>query len=119
VKAAAALHVGVDRRMVIQILAIINGGVLDFPDGFVDLFDGVLFFVVHVVGRSQLTQVSARMAQVGERVQVSRMPSRFVSESQGRASGKKKHEYGAMSYSFHSLLIVFLVMPFGRNVFRR
>jgi len=115
VKAASALHVGVDRRMVFKVLAVINRGVLDFPDGFVDLFDGVLFFAVHMLGRRQLAEVGARVPQVGERVQVSRMSSRFVGESQSGADGDKKHEYGAMSYSFHRLLIVLLVVAFRQK----
>jgi len=105
VKAASAFHVRIDRRMVIQVFAVINRGVLDFPDGLIDLFDGVLFFAVHMLGRSQLAEVGARVPQVGERMQIGRMSSRFVSESQSGADGDKKHEYGAMSYSFHSLLI--------------
>jgi len=56
-------------------------------------------------GRGELAQMSARVPQVGEGVQVSRMPSRFVSESQSGAHGDEKYEYGAMSCSFHSLLI--------------
>ena len=78
--AAAVSHVCIDRRMVIQILAIVNGSVLDFSDGFVDLGDGVVFFPIHAAGRSQAFQMSARMAQVGERVQVCRMPARFIGE---------------------------------------
>jgi hypothetical protein len=76
--AAGAFHVRIDRRVIVQILAVINGSPLDFVDGFVNLFDGVLFFFVHVMGGSQVLQVSARVPQVGKRMQVCRMPSRFV-----------------------------------------
>jgi hypothetical protein len=121
VKAAAAVHVGVDWRVVIEVLAVVNCGVLDFADGLVDLFDGVLFFAVHVLGRRELAEVSARVAQVGEGVQIGRMASGFVAEGQSGADRDKKYEYGAMSYSFHSLLVdgLLLVVPFGRNVLRR
>jgi hypothetical protein len=105
VKAASAVHVGIDRRMVFKVLAVINRGILDFPNGLVDLFDGVLFFTVHMFGRSELAQVRARVSQVGQGMQVSRMSSRFVREGQSGAHGDKKYEYGTMSYSFHSLLI--------------
>jgi hypothetical protein len=104
-KAATAVHVGVDRRMIVQVLAVINRGVLDFADGFIDLFDGVLFFAVHVFGCGELAEVSASVAQVGEGMQVRRMASGFVAERQSGADGDKKYEYGAMSYSFHSLLM--------------
>jgi hypothetical protein len=106
VKAASAVHVGVDRRMVFQVLAVINCGMLDFADGLIDFFDGVLFFTVHVFGGGELAEVSTRVAQVGERMQVSRMTSGFVGERESGADGDKKYEYGAMSYSFHSLLIL-------------
>jgi hypothetical protein len=68
VKAAFAVHVGIDRRMVIQILAIIDGGVLDLTNGFVDLLNGVLFFIVDTIGRREAAQVGARVTKVGERV---------------------------------------------------
>ncbi len=97
VEAASAVHVGVDWRMVFQVLAVINRGIFDFPDGLIDFFDGVLFFTVHMLGRSQLAEVSAGVPQVRERVQVSRMSSGLVGESQSGADGDKKHEYGAMS----------------------
>jgi hypothetical protein len=106
VEAAAAVHAGVDRRMIFQILAVINRGTLDFANGFIDFFDGVLFFAVHMFGRCHLAQMSAGVAQVGEGVQVGRMASGFVREGQSGAHGDKKYEYGAMSYSFHSLLMV-------------
>jgi hypothetical protein len=105
VEAASAVHVGVDRRMVVQVLAVINRGMLDLPDGLIDLVDGVLFFAVHMFGVRQLTQMGARMSQIGQRMQVGRMFSRFVSETQSGADGKNKYEYGAMSYGFHSLLV--------------
>ena len=62
------------------------------------------FFSVHVMSRSQVLQMSAGVAQIGERVQICRMPSRFVGEGQGRAKSYNEHKYGAMSCSFHGLL---------------
>jgi hypothetical protein len=70
-----------DRRMVIQTLAIVNRSTLDLCNGFVDLVDGALLFFVNPVGRREPVQVSAGVAQIGERVQVCRMPSRFVGEA--------------------------------------
>jgi hypothetical protein len=104
VKAAGAIHVRIDGRMVVQILAVVDGGALDFVDRFVDFLNGVLLFVVHMLGRRQLAEVSARVPQVSESVQVGGMPSRFVSERQGGANGNNKHEYGTMACGFHSLL---------------
>ncbi len=91
-KAAAAFHLRIDRRMIVQILAIPNRSPLDFVDGLIDLFDGVLFFFIHVIGGGQVFQMSARMPQVGKRVQVCRMPSRLVSEGERGADSHKKRE---------------------------
>jgi hypothetical protein len=104
VKAAGAVHSSIHWRMIVQTLAIINRGIFDFSDGFVDLINGVLFFFVHVMSESRILQVSARVPQVGERMQVCRMPSWFVSEGECGAKSNDKREYGAVSYSFHSLL---------------
>jgi hypothetical protein len=109
-KAPSAIHVGIHGRMIAQILTIINRSPFNFVNGSVDLGDGVLFFFVHVIGGGRVLQMSARMAKVGERVQVGRMPSRFVSKGNRGANREKKHEYGTVSYSFHSLL----EKPFGR-----
>jgi len=78
--AAGPVHVRIDRRMIVQVLAIVNSSILDLSNGFVDLVNGMLLFFVHVMSRSQVLQVSARMTQIGECVQVCRMPSRFVGE---------------------------------------
>jgi hypothetical protein len=107
VKAAGPVHAGIDRRMIVQILAVVNRGPLDFVDGFVDLVNGVLFFLVHVIGGRQVFEMSAGVAQVRERVQVSRMPSGFVGESECGTESDQKHDYGAMSYGFHSFLEAF------------
>jgi hypothetical protein len=88
-EAAGAIHSGIDRRMIAQVLAIPNRSSLDFIDSFVDLFNGMAFFFVHVISRSHVFQVGAGVPQVGEGVQVSRMPSRFVGKGQSGAGGDK------------------------------
>lgn len=78
--AARAPEVGVDWRMIIQILPVIDGGMLDFSNGLVDLGDSVLFLAIHMRGVGLVFQMSAGMAQVGEGVEVRRMSSRTVGE---------------------------------------
>ena len=63
--AAPAFYVRIDRRMVIQILAIIDRSALDLVDSFVDLSDGVIFFPIHPAGPRPALQMSARVAEVG------------------------------------------------------
>ncbi|MGA7927150.1 MAG: hypothetical protein WCA20_14295 [Candidatus Sulfotelmatobacter sp.] len=90
--AAGAIHLSIDRRMVVQILAIVNRSLLNLANGFVDLVDGALFFFVHVMGRSQVLQVGTRVPQVAKGMQVRRMSPWFVGKAQGGADRNKKHE---------------------------
>jgi hypothetical protein len=108
--AAGAIHSCIDRRVIVQVLAVIDRSPLDFVDGVVNFFDSVLLFSIHVVRGRKVFQVSAGVAQVRERVQVSRMPSRFVGEGQRGANCNEKHEHGTVSHSSHG----FPRRPFGR-----
>jgi hypothetical protein len=54
VVSAGAVHLRIHRRMIVHVLAIIDGGVLDLPNGFVDLVHGMLFFFVHVMSGSHV-----------------------------------------------------------------
>jgi len=92
VKAAGTVHSCVDWGMIVQILAVIDRSPLNFVDGFIDLVNGVLFFFVHVMGSSQVLQMSAGMPQIGKRVQIRRMHSWFVGKSNSSAQSNKKHE---------------------------
>jgi len=92
VKAAGAIHASIDRRMIVQILAVVNRSPLDFLDGFVNLINRVLFFLVHVMGGSQVFQMRARVPQIGQGVQVCRMPSRFVGKAGSGAESYKRQD---------------------------
>ncbi len=102
--AAPAVNVRINRRMVIQILAIIDRSALDLVDCFVDLGDGVIFFPIHPAGPCPALQMSARVAKIGEGMQVGRMPSGFVGKGQCGANRHKKCDYDTISRSLHSLL---------------
>jgi hypothetical protein len=58
--------------------------------------------------------MGAGVAQVCERVQVTRMSSGFVAETECGAESDKKHDYGAISQGLHGFL-----EPFGRMNFLR
>jgi hypothetical protein len=92
VEAAGPVHMRIDRRVIVQVLAVVNRRSFDFVDGFVDLVDGVFFFFVHVMSGCQVFQVSASVAEIGERVQVSRMSSGFVGECECGAESDHKHD---------------------------
>jgi hypothetical protein len=102
--AARASEVGIDWGMIIQILPVIDRGVLDFSNGLVDLGDGVLFLAIHMRGVSLVFQMRAGMAQVGQGVQVGRMSSRLVGKGQCGTDCQAECNYGAMSCDLHSLL---------------
>jgi hypothetical protein len=67
--------------MIVQVFAVINRGMLDLCDRPVDLCDGVIFLSIHTAGPCPMLQMSARMAEVREGVEVGRMPSCFVGKS--------------------------------------
>jgi hypothetical protein len=96
-KTAGAVHSCIDRRMIIQVLAVVNCGALNFFDGSINLFNGMLFFFVHVMSGSQVFEMGAGVAEIGERMQVGGMPSRFVGETNCGTESDKKYNYGAMS----------------------
>jgi len=94
---ACVSKVRIDWRMIVQILPVINRGALNFADGLVDLGDGVFFLAVHMTGVGLMLQMSTRMAQVSQRVQVSRMSSRIVCEGHRGANGNAECDYCAIS----------------------
>ena len=102
--ASTAVHVLIDRGMVVQVLAVVDGSVPDLFDSPVDFGDGMLFFVIHVAVLRHVVQIGAGVAQIDEGVQVGGMPSWLVSESECGADREKEHEYGVTLYGFHSLL---------------
>jgi hypothetical protein len=80
-ESANPIQARIDRRVSVEILAVVDGGALDFVYGFVDFADGVLFFLIHVMGRRHAFQVSAGGAQIGKGVQVCGMDSRFLGDA--------------------------------------
>jgi hypothetical protein len=77
--AASAVHSCIDRRMIVQILPVIDRGALDFVDRLIDFADGMFFFFVHVMSGRHVFQVSPGGAEIAECVQVCGMYSRLLS----------------------------------------
>jgi hypothetical protein len=102
---SATAHVGVDRHMVCDVFAVIYGGVFDFADGSIDFADSMFLFAIQTVGGSEAIEMSASVAQIGERMQVSGMPSWLVGETEGGANSNKNRDYSAMANSFHGFLM--------------
>jgi hypothetical protein len=74
----------IDRRMVLGILAIVDGGVLDFSDGRVDFSDGVVVFTLHGRPLPALAQVGAGHAQIAQRVKIGGVGARHLLRGGGR-----------------------------------
>jgi hypothetical protein len=101
---AGATEVRVDGRMVIQILAVVDGSTLDFGDGLVDLDDGVFFFAVHMARVRLVREMSARVAKVGESMEVGGMMPWFVGKAECGKQCQAECDNGAMSCDLHNLL---------------
>src|ERR1700722_17316614 len=112
---ARAVHVRINRRMVVKILAIIDRCVLDLANLLFDLFDSALLLVVNAVRRRGLVEMRAGVAQICQRVKVSRMLSRFIRQGECGAHCNNKQNCGAMSYGLHRLLVSVQGWPFGRK----
>lgn len=102
--AASATEVRVNGGMIVQILAVVNGGALDFGDGLVDLDDGVFFFTVHAAGVSLACEMSPRVAKVGESVEVGGMSPWLISKAERGKQCQAECDCGAMSCDLHDLL---------------
>ncbi len=99
--ATPAGHMQIDADMVMDILAVVNGGALDLVNGSVNFVDGMLFFVVNAVIRTNLVQVGACIPQIGERVQVVGMPSWIVRRRYRRHRGQEKEQERKLAEYFH------------------
>lgn len=95
--ATPAGHMQIDADVVMDILAVIDGGALDLVNGVVNFVDGMLFFVVNAVIRANFVQVGAGIPQIGERVQVVGMTSWIVRRRYQRHRGQEKEQEGKLA----------------------
>jgi hypothetical protein len=72
VQAAAPIKVRVDRWIIVEVLSVIDRGFLDLFNGVVDFVNGFLFLFSQLPAVRAL-QVSPRLPEIGERVQIGRM----------------------------------------------
>jgi len=87
----------IHRRVVVQVLPIVDRSTLDLSNGLVDLRDGMFLLPIHPLGGRHALQMGASMAQVGERVQICRMSPRIVCNGQRGAKRNEECNYGTMS----------------------
>jgi hypothetical protein len=75
VETARTVDMRIDWRMVVQVFAIINRGMLDLGNRIIDFGDGCLFVDVGPGIGTEFVQVGAGKSQVAQCVQVGRMGS--------------------------------------------
>jgi len=75
VEAAAPIETCVNRRMIVDVLAVVDGGFLNFVDGLIDFVDGMLFLVTQFTAVGAL-QMSASVAEIRQCVKIRWMLSR-------------------------------------------
>jgi hypothetical protein len=80
-------QLGLNRRMHIQIFPILDSGIFDHSNGFVDFVEGPVLVMFHDI-RRVLFQQSAGVTQVGQCVQISRMRSGQISGGHGCGRGQ-------------------------------
>jgi hypothetical protein len=85
---ASVVETGVDRRMIVQIFAIVDGGFLNFVDGIIDGANGFFFFVTELAAIVTF-EMGSSGAKIAEGVKISRMLA--LSEV---LFGRKREEQG-------------------------
>ena len=104
VKPSRPIRPCVHRRVIVQVFSIIDGCLLDLLNGIIDFMDGIFFFVAQVAPIGPL-QVSPRLTQIAQRVQVCGMPA--LGKRIAGAERKKQREYHSWNEnsgnSFHGI----------------
>jgi hypothetical protein len=103
---ARVIEAGINRRMIVQVLTIIDRGLLDFSNSSVDLIDGFLFFAAQVTALAVL-KMSASVTKISQSVKIGRMfalRTRIVGterENQGKKQrGNRKSGHGLHRHEF-------------------
>ena len=69
---AAPIHVSVNRRMIVQVFVIVDGGSFDLRNGCVNFLDGFAFLFLAFPAAGTL-QMSSGVAKLGQSMQIGRM----------------------------------------------
>jgi hypothetical protein len=94
VEAICAGQMCIDRLMVAQVLAVVDGGALDLADSSVDLLDRPCFAVIHAAIRSQLIKIGAGKTKIAQSMEICRMWAGYLLglSSTAKESGGKENE---------------------------
>ena len=94
VETAAPVETSINRRMIVDILAVVDGSLLDFVDGLIDFVNGLLLLVAQFTAIRTL-QMGASVTEIRQSVKISRMLSRrlrLCSEDERRNEEQKQQK---------------------------
>ncbi len=90
-----AIHAGqvcIDRRMVVEVLAVIDGGTFDLADSSVDLLDRAGFAIIYAAVWPQLIKIGTGKTEIAQSMEISRMRTGYLlglSTTAEEASGEE------------------------------
>ena len=73
VEAICTGQVCIDRRMVVEVLAVVDGSALDLADSSVDLLDRSRFAIIHAAIWTQLIKICTGKTEIAQSMEISRM----------------------------------------------
>ncbi len=88
VETSAPIEARVNRRMIVQILAVVDGCLLDFVDGFIDFVNGFLFLFTQFAAIGTL-EMGASVSEIGQSVKIRRVLFRRL---RLRGNGRRNEE---------------------------
>jgi hypothetical protein len=103
VEAAAPVEASVNRGMIVQILAVIDGGLFDFVDGFIDFVNSFLLLFTQFAAIGAL-KMGACVAEIRQSVKIRGMLSRWLRlcrEERRDEEQKRKNNEHQLVEAFH------------------
>ncbi len=91
VEAAAPVEAGVNWRMIVEILAVVDGSLFDFVDGFIDFVNGFLFLFTQFAAIGTL-EMGASVTEIRQGVKIRGMLSRRLLRRNERRNEEQKRE---------------------------
>jgi hypothetical protein len=88
VETSAPVEACVNCRMIVQILAVVDGGLLDFVDGFIDFVDSFLFLFTQLAGIGTL-EMGASVTEIRQSMKIRGMLFRRL---RLRTNGRRNEE---------------------------
>jgi hypothetical protein len=97
-------EVRVDRFVFVDVLAVVDGSLLDFVDGLVDFFDGLMLFDVNGAAVGTMLEMGAGVPQIRKSVEVCGMLALGVNVARRERNqeSERRDDYSDFGKSLHS-----------------